>query len=416
MRHVYRRTIVTVLFFFCLVSAAYAQHYYVIVGAFAIESNAQKFTGYVRSHHYNGAYEMYVAKNLFYVYVMKSTDHDQAIQLAKNLQTDSEFKGAWVFKGILGNEAEVKQLVTEITQPNTLIKDSVAETAKKIITDKPVPTEVLEPVDSAANKKTEPAIENLPVAVNEPTKVSDPVTADEIPRVIKGKLFKFAIETPDGRPLHADIHQVDYSRGRDVATFKGNQYIDVLNPMKNNPMTLVCGVFGYKEVVKEIDYTDPGVVPDVSKDEHGAWIVPYKLERMKKGDISVMYNVTFYKDAVVMLPVSKPEMDELVNMMKDNPNYKIKIHGHCNGANARRIIALGPTKNYFDVKGSNEIKGTAKELTKLRAEAVQSYLADNGIDKRRTEIYAWGALNMLVDEHSNSARLNDRIEIEITAD
>jgi outer membrane protein OmpA-like peptidoglycan-associated protein len=415
MRHIYGRTLVTTLLLFSLAFAASAQQYYVIVGAFAIESNAQKFTGYVRSKHYNGAYEMYVAKNLFYVYVMKTSSHDQAIQLTKNLQAESEFKGAWVFKGTLGNEAEVKQLLSEITQPIPENKDSVAKTAQNIITDKPVPVEVLEPTDSAAQNNTEPVAENLPVVSKDSAAGNNPV-ADEIPNVVKGKLFKFAIETPDGRPLHASIHQVDYSRGRDLATFKGNQYIDVLNPMRNNPMTLVCGVFGYKEVVKEIDYTDPGAVPGVSKDQLGAWVVPYKLERMKKGDISVMYDVTFYKDAVVMLPVSKTEMDELVNMMKDNPNYKIKIHGHCNGANARRIIAVGPTKNYFDVKGSNEIKGTAKELTKLRAEAIQSYLVDNGIDKKRTEIYAWGALNMLVDEHSNSSRLNDRIEVEITAD
>jgi outer membrane protein OmpA-like peptidoglycan-associated protein len=186
--------------------------------------------------------------------------------------------------------------------------------------------------------------------------------------------------------------------------------------MKNNPMTVVCGVFGYKEVVHEIDYTDPTAVPDATKDKNGAWIIPYKLERMKKGDISVMYQLAFYNDAVVMLPISKTELDELVNMMTDNPDYKIKIHGHCNGTKPRRIIALGASKNYFDVKGSNEIKGTSKDLSRLRAEAVQTYLADHGVDTKRCDVFAWGALNMLVDENSNSAKLNDRIEIEITAD
>jgi outer membrane protein OmpA-like peptidoglycan-associated protein len=129
-----------------------------------------------------------------------------------------------------------------------------------------------------------------------------------------------------------------------------------------------------------------------------------------------MYHVSFYKDAVVMLPQSKSELDELVSMMNDNPNYRIKIHGHCNGNNARRIIALGPTKNYFDVEGSDERNGSAKDLTKLRAEAVQRYLEDNGIPNGRSDIYAWGALNMLVPETSTSARLNDRIEIEIRED
>jgi outer membrane protein OmpA-like peptidoglycan-associated protein len=154
----------------------------------------------------------------------------------------------------------------------------------------------------------------------------------------------------------------------------------------------------------------------VIRDEKGAWVIPYQLERLKKGDVSVMYHVAFYKDAVVMLPQSKGELDELVSMMKDNPDYKIKIHGHCNGNNTRKIIALGSPKNYFNVDGSDQRNGSAKDLSKFRADAVQDYLAENGISKDRSSVYAWGGLNMLVPETSTSAKLNDRIEIEIQAD
>jgi outer membrane protein OmpA-like peptidoglycan-associated protein len=182
-------------------------------------------------------------------------------------------------------------------------------------------------------------------------------------------------------------------------------------------MTVVCGIFGFKEVVKVIDYNNPSGTEGAVQGSNGEWIITYQLERMKKGDVSVMYNVSFYKDAVVMLPNSKTEMDELVNLMQLNPNYKIKIHGHCNGNyNQRKIIALGKNKNYFDMKGSDEKNGSSKELSKLRAEAIQSYLIVNGIDKKRTEIFAWGGTNMLVGENSASARLNDRIEIEILED
>ena len=110
------------------------------------------------------------------------------------------------------------------------------------------------------------------------------------------------------------------------------------------------------------------------------------------------------------------EMDELVNMMKLNPDYSIKIHGHCNGNYDRRIIALGQSENYFNIEGSDEIPGSAKDLTKLRAEAVQSYLEKNGINRERSKIFSWGGSHMLVGETSSSARLNDRIEIEIMKD
>lgn len=178
-------------------------------------------------------------------------------------------------------------------------------------------------------------------------------------------------------------------------------------------MSVVCGIFGYKEEVKEVDYDNPGQTAGATQDEKGAWIIPFQLERLKRGDVSVMYHVSFYKDAVVMLPQSKVEIDELLSLMKGNPKYKIKIHGHCNGTNSRRIIALGDAKNYFDINGSNEISGSAKDLSRLRAEALQDYLVENGIEKNRTETYAWGAINMLVSEYSPSAKLNDRLEIEI---
>jgi outer membrane protein OmpA-like peptidoglycan-associated protein len=181
-------------------------------------------------------------------------------------------------------------------------------------------------------------------------------------------------------------------------------------------MTVVCGIFGYKEVVRKIDYTDPAAAEGVSQDERGAWIIPFTLERMKKGDVSVMYHVSFYKDAVIMLPASKLELDELVSMMKSNPNYLIKIHGHSNGNNKRKIIDLGKTKNYFSVTGSYQHEGSSKELSRLRAEAVRRYLSENGVERDRSSIYAWGGLNMLVPENSTSAKLNDRIEIEILRD
>ena len=93
------------LLFCVLVSVAvssYAQQFYVIVGAFAQESNAQKFTGYVRSLRYGAQYELNKDKNIFYVYVLKSESREDALTQVKQLQQDSEFKGTWLFGGQLG--------------------------------------------------------------------------------------------------------------------------------------------------------------------------------------------------------------------------------------------------------------------------------------------------------------------------
>ena len=130
----------------------------------------------------------------------------------------------------------------------------------------------------------------------------------------------------------------------------------------------------------------------------------------------MMYNVSFYIDVAVMRKGSQVDLEELVRMMHSNPYYEITIHAHCNGKNKREIIAPGTSKNYFDVAGSVKMMGTAKDLTTLRAEAIRSYLADNGVDPARVKIFSWGASDMLVKADSPHATLNDRVEIEFTRD
>ncbi len=368
-----------------LASRVQAQQFYVVVGAFAKESNAEKFSGYVRSLRYAATYELNKTKNYYYVYVLRTTQRETGISQVSELQQESEFKDAWLFFGSLGSGEVIAQ--PEVT---------------------PV---VQEPIKEEAVESAQPDTATSAVLPNTTANETTPE------RVVKGKLFKFVIQTTDGKPIQGSVHHVDYNRGRDVASYKTDEYIDMPRPSRsNNPMSMVCGIFGYKESVKFVNYDEPAADESITKDTRDAWVVQFELERLKRGDVSVMYHVSFYKDAVVMLPQSKEELDELVSMMKDNPNYKIKIHGHCNGNNSRRIIALGPTKNYFAIQGSDERNGTAKELSKLRAEAVQTYLSDNGIATDRSEVFAWGALSMLVPETSTSARLNDRIEIEIRQD
>jgi outer membrane protein OmpA-like peptidoglycan-associated protein len=127
-----------------------------------------------------------------------------------------------------------------------------------------------------------------------------------------------------------------------------------------------------------------------------------------------MYNVAFHRDAVVMLPQSRTDLDELLRMMQENPNYEITIHGHCNGKYNRTIMK--PGDDYFDIRGAKGFYGSAKELSTLRAEAVNAFLTQNGINPKRIKIFSWGGRYPLVDPDSSIRSLNDRIEIEIRKD
>jgi outer membrane protein OmpA-like peptidoglycan-associated protein len=394
------RSIFLLAAFLCS-SVAYAQtqQYYVVIGAFAKESNAKKFSGFARSRFFQATYEINPVRNLFYVYVIKSPVKKEAIDQVLILQKEESFKDSWVFTGSLGSGS--------VTTPAVEVKSVPVKT-------EPPATESIPDSDSVAVAPEDKISIVDSVAVAEPeVKVAD----ETAPRKAKGKFFKFAILNPAGEPFTGNVHHVDLKKGRDIASYKSNEYSDVLRPAnREEPMTIICGIFGYKEVTQLVDYANPQLTPGAAQDENGIWTIPFILERLKKGDVSVMYDVSFYKDAVIMVPRSQEELDELVSMMSANAGYKIKIHGHANGTDKRKIIALGKPKNYFDVKGSKQKNGTSKELSKERAEAVRDYLTAHGITENRMEIMAWGGSNMLVSETSASAKLNDRIEIEILED
>lgn len=395
-----------VLLLFIAATGLQAQDYYVVIGAYRVQKYADIFTGYARNAKYDARQGKQEQRQLTYIYVLKTNDRQQATQLTVHLQKNSEFKDAWLYKGPLTTNEPQAPVVQQTPKPEE--KPAVTPVEEP----KPIETPTEDPVEQPTEEpKEEPKEKPVEQPVEEPEDKPLPPA--------RGKYFKFVVTTADGTPLQTTLHNVDRLQGRDLATYPSGTYADVTRPADPSmPLSIVCGIFGFKEEVKIIDFSDPSQTPGATQDEKGAWVIPYQLERLKKGDVSVMYNVSFYKDAVVMTPASQTELDELVNMMKLNPNYKIKIHGHNNGNDKNiRITILGDNKNYFAMAGSKTKTGNGKELSQVRAETIQQYLMDNGIDKKRIDIYAWGGMEMLVKQGSAAAaRLNNRIEIEIMED
>jgi outer membrane protein OmpA-like peptidoglycan-associated protein len=371
---VVRIACVSALFCF-LVTSSFSQNYYVVVGAFSTEKDdVKEFRSYLPGQQLDTLYTVDENNNLMHFYVLKTSSKEMAVE--KSLRLQEALASAGTSSGS---------------------KDSFAP--EKTLTAAPI---------------TEPDF-GFTTASSSSSGHSEPIGAGAPPKP-KGKYFKFMINAPNGNHIPTQVHHVDLEQGKELGSFDANSYIDVNRPGRNRPMTLVCGVFGYKEIEKYIDFSNPSETDGAYQDENGAWVIPYSLERLEKGDVSVMYNVGFHPDAVMMIPTSKGNLDELVDLMKTNPNYVIKVHAHCNGKGTRNILIMGSSDQYFNTEGAVEKKATAKELTNLRADAVRSYLVANGIDEARIKTYGWGATEMLVDHSGPYSKINDRIEIEILKD
>lgn len=403
------KKILPVVFFLGMFSFKLAQsqsqnsEFYVVVGAFSKETNAKKFTGFVKRKFYQTQYELIHARNLYYVFVLKIADKAKAVAMAKSLQQQPEFQDCWVYTKPIAETASPGVTPTPVEETPPPIEVNV-EPEK---TEEPAPTEVNPPVDSTTTEETHDA---EPIA--QPDETTEPKK-----RVVKGKLFKFEIRTPDGTPHVGKVHHVDPKAGRDIASYSSDDYSDVTLPSRNNPnMTLVCGIFGYKEITLVVDYTNPSKMKNVKLDAEGAWVVPFPLERVKSGEYSIMYEVSFFKNSVAMQEKSKVDLDALVNMMQNNPRLKIRIHGHANGSKERAITNLSEPKNYFAAEKTSSQKADGTELSTLRASAVRNYLIDNGIDEGRMQVKGDGARAMIVPETHAASALNDRIEIQILKD
>jgi outer membrane protein OmpA-like peptidoglycan-associated protein len=107
-------------------------------------------------------------------------------------------------------------------------------------------------------------------------------------------------------------------------------------------------------------------------------------------------------------------LDGLVDLMKEQPKYKIMVHGHCNGKQSRNVVTKGNSNEFFETSTlNNRASVSAKELTQFRADLVKEYLVSQGIDAKRIKTKAEGGKVMIYPQGSTLSGYNDRIEVEI---
>lgn len=371
---------------------------YVVIGAFAVHKNAVKFTSHAIGLKFDARYEFNPNRNLYYVYVLDTKDREIALSEARRLRVESEFIDAWVYGGVLGQDGPGIDInpVTE-TQVGAVQRDAMK---------------------SAAVEQN-----SAPVAATEgaTTATASPQPAGHASREVEdaalGKRFIFKLfRASDKSTVDGDVDVIDTDRSRKMATFKGNEPVRVTSPAnKSGDISLMCEVFGYRKVQHDLNYNNPNG-EGIQTDGDGNVTVPFELVRLQRGDIAVMYNVYFFKDAGVMRPESRYEVTSLLEMLKENPNYKIKLHGHTNGGAPGKIISMGEEKNFFSLTGTKEGFGSAKKLSQERAEVIRDYLLNEGIDASRMQIKAWGGKRPIHEKNSPRAEENVRVEVEILED
>jgi outer membrane protein OmpA-like peptidoglycan-associated protein len=127
------------------------------------------------------------------------------------------------------------------------------------------------------------------------------------------------------------------------------------------------------------------------------------IDSVKQGEVLRLKNINFYGGRHTFLPQSMPALNELLEVMKNNPTLEIEIQGHI-------CCRIGSGQDGADFDSGDE------QLSVNRARAVYYYLAENGISKRRMTYRGFAALYPLINPEltETDRTLNRRVEIKIT--
>jgi hypothetical protein len=377
--------------------------YYIVVGAYAQtrENIAQNYVDVLSRQGYTAGYGFNPSTRLYLVYIRFFDNLKSSLQDMLRTRKNDKFKDAWVrvVPGDVINKAEV------VKKEETLPAPALAEKPKETQSS---------PLPAASNlTASNDTTDTIVVTDNEEIKQFKQMTLGNT------EVFLSLFQARNNRIVDGDVQVIDTDRAKFITKVKGNEYLLLPDPKSNSgKLTLICEAFGYRRVQEEINYPVP--LADTVKpfiDLMGTTIVvKFDLVRYYKGDKAIMYNVYFYNDASVMAPESKYELNSLLQMMQERPSYKIRLHGHTNGNYHGRIITMGPEKNFFSLEGSANTIGSAKDLSRNRAEAIRDYLVVNGIAAERIDIKAWGGKKPLYDRNGANAKKNVRVEVEILED
>lgn len=316
------------------------QQYYVVVGAFAIKKNADRHAENLRARGYGTTVDFNKNRNLYYVWIKKLGEREEAVAVALSLQQEVNMRDAWVYGGNLGAGQPASSPQNEeiilVTRPYTPPKQEVRQE------DSPASA-----VGTSAKKSAE-----------------------------------WIFEARDGgKPVRGKIELIEPSTGKVTSSYE-----------LNTPV--VPGAEATSESNYVISFTRFGYKPyrnDFAFKGEGSQVVSVKLEPLKKGDVVAVKEIVFYTDAAIVVPDGKEKLEDILSYLKENPAARIRINGHTLGT-AYTSGFYAKNSDIFSMESASRKLMSPKTLSAERAEAIKTYLTINGIDRNRVETRAWGGM------------------------
>jgi outer membrane protein OmpA-like peptidoglycan-associated protein len=378
---------------------------YIVVGAYFPSGKfyLEKFVASLQAKGLSAKSGFETDRNLYYVYLEVYQDFRESIRQMEEVRKNPELGNAWV--RVIRNGKGSFNVVSERIKP--VEPEKTVATIEQAETKQPVQPKIAK-ADTVI--KVDPILSDPPIDNTKPAPLYIPITLKNV------DVFVSINDAQKNKTIQGTIEVIDTERSKLMDKIKGNEYLKLPDPKsKSGQISLICNVFGYRKEQRELSYPTP--TSEQAELIGNFYMVNFDMVRYQRGDVNILYNIFFYNDAAIMLPESKYELNQMLEMMQDNPAMKIVLHGHTNGNSHGQIITMGPSKDFFkltkDVKSS---LGSSKELSNQRALVIREWLLFNGIEANRVDVKPWGGKKMLHDKNSVHAKKNIRVEVEVVED
>ncbi len=200
--------------------------------------------------------------------------------------------------------------------------------------------------------------------------------------VVRGRVVKAGLGEHIGAKVIYYIEGAANQSSNTVVADSGR--FKILLPL-GRKYTFYAEKSGYLSDTKVVDLTDSLNYCQI--------VLTLDLEKLRQGQSFTLKNIYFPAASPKFLPQSYPELNRLVMFLKQNPNIRVCISGHTNNIGTREELV---------------------ELSLKRAQAVENYLVEHGIDESRLEIKGYGPSRPIADNSTpEGRRLNQRVEVEI---
>lgn len=379
---------------------------YMVVGSFQNKSNAINFEQKLSIQGKSPSIVFSDQTNFYYVYIKTYATVDEAIPQVNIIRTTTPFNDAWV----LAYSPDSGMTATSTIPTNGQTNTDVSEKPTIVSTDPTIVSPAIVSSDMKESENKLPKMSTVDIEKYTPERFKTDKN--------QYKMVFNAYNDVTKSKVTGNINIIDPDRLKLVRSVKAHEVIYVNEPHnQSNSLEFIAEIFGYKKAQHNLNLSTEieGETKAFLSVHSDTLFVDFPLVRYEKGDVAIMYNVFFYKDAAIMKPESQFEINSLLEMLKERPDYKISISGHTNGNARGKIIEIdNDVPEYFSLsQATKEKNGSAKKLSLKRAEIIKKYLVNNGISEDRMEVIGYGGKKPIYEKFDRLASKNVRVEIEI---